>query len=211
MKKYFILTILIVIGLSLFVVSKVGSNLGELSIDNNMRANVHTSYAEVPIDEQIEKADVIVAGTVVDVSPTKWNQDSGEYWEELGGDEEVEQPHVAVAYYTIIVATEQPIIANEGLSSTVEVTVVGISPLDEKDAEFSIDIGDNVVILASEAKLAWRNGERSVLKFLSAPEASLYQQGEDGLYRIGFSTEGVTFEELVARIATIRPDDIQPK
>ena len=40
------------------------------------------SYASVPIDLQIEEADIIFAGTITAVSGTHWNQDSGEYWEQ---------------------------------------------------------------------------------------------------------------------------------
>lgn len=209
MKKYYVLTVLIITGLSLFIVSKVKSNSGELLIDGNMRVSVHTSYAEVPVDEQIEKADVIVAGTVTDISKTQWNQDSGEYWEEVVTHEGVEQPRVAVAYYTINVSTEQPLIAEESLSNNVEVTIVGMSPLNEREAKFPIAVGNKVVILATQSEMAWRDGQRSILKFLSAPEASLFQQGEDGLYRINLDKQGVTFEELVSKIADVRPDAIQ--
>lgn len=189
---------------------KVAHNSTGLSIGGNMRVNVHTSYAEVPIDEQIEKADVIVAGTIESISGTRWNQDSGEYWEETDKREDREHPHLAVAFYTMEISVDRPIVTDRDLADRVEITVVGTSPLDDKRAEFPVEVGDKVVIFAKRSELAWRDGRRQILMFLSAPESSLFWQGEDGLYRMSYEGKsGVSFEELISRIVQKRRDVIK--
>ena len=44
--------------------------------------DVGVTYRAVPFTEMARTADVAAAGVVVAISPTRWNQDSGQYWDE---------------------------------------------------------------------------------------------------------------------------------
>jgi hypothetical protein len=202
MKKYYIgAGLAVIFGLTaLFLAKIMQHNLSITSTD--------FAYAFFSPEEQIELADVIIKGTIKEISQTQWNQDSGEYWEEVVKGDDFEYIQTALPFYTISIKTENTLLADQEMGEEVAITVVGTSPLDNGEGDFSI--GDRVVVLAVHSELAWRDGERSILKFLSAPEASLYEQGEDGLYRINHDKKGVSFEDLIAQIAQKRPDIIQP-
>ena len=170
------------------------------------------SYADVAIDEQIEQADIMFAGTVTNISKTLWNQDSGEYWEEVVKDEGGETLHIALPYYTIELMVDQPIInAQEG--ETLVVTVVGTNPLEEQraDSKYSLRVGSKVVMFIRRSEMAWRDGKQPILQLMSAPEKSCFLCGNDGLYRTAHVNEKeVSLGELIARIAQKRPVVAQP-
>lgn len=175
------------------------------------------SYADVAIDEQIEQANIIFAGTVTNISKTLWNQDSGEYWEEVVKDEGGETLHVALPYYTIELVVDQPIV-NTQKGETLVVTVIGTSPLEEQQAssKYSLQVGSEVVIFLRRSEMAWRDGKRPILQLMSAPEKSCFLRGDDGLYQTAHQNEGMTsLDKLMARIerrraAQERPVVIQP-
>lgn len=178
-------------------------------------ANFKASYADVPIDEQIEQADIIFAGTVTNISKTLWNQDSGEYWEE-----EIEGiTHRALPYYTIELKVSRPIFnAQEG--ETVVVTQVGISPLEKQvqGTEYGIaglQVGSKVVIFVRHAEMGWRDGKKPILGLMSGPTRSYFLRGDDGLYRTAQarmmrklgrtpSLGGLSLDEVIAYIAQRR-------
>lgn len=221
MKKYLVLTVLTVVVLTLFAaVSRARSNTGELSIGNNMRMSVHTSYAEVPIDEQIEVADVIFAGTVTEISKTRWNQDSGEYWEDVVYDEIGNTRYVGLPIYTIELHVTRPIVGDISQNDNLVITVVGHSPLEDSfesvNSNYSLQVGDKVVMFARNSELAWRNGTKPILQLMSAPEQSYFLQDEQNLYRTAQLDinnqpgKAVSLNDLIERIAQKRPIITQP-
>jgi len=175
---------------------------------------VYGSYADVPIDEQIRAANIIFAGTVTDISKTRWNQDSGEYWEEVVKSDVGETIRTASQYYTIKLIVDRAIVdAKEGQELTV--TVAGSSPMDpaysvDESSEYKLSIGAQVVMFVRHSELAWRNGVHPILQLMSAPDRSYFIRGKDGLYRTaqldmqGGREKPVSLDELVVRIDQIR-------
>jgi len=170
------------------------------------------SFANVAIDEQIEKADIILAGRITNISKTLWNQDSGEYWEEVVEDEISETRYVALPYYTIELAVERPIV-NAQKDDTLVVTVIGMSPSEGKhaDSELSLQVGSEVVMFIRHSEMAWREGKRPILQLMSSPEKSGFLRGRHGLYETAhLQEEKASLDELIARIAQKRPVVTQP-
>jgi hypothetical protein len=169
-----------------------------------------TSYAQVPIEQQIDQADVILIGVIADISATQWNQDSNEYWEEVvkGTDPEngdpIEYIDSALPFYTIKLTVKSSIVSDEKPGENVEVTVVGVSPIG--DSEYPIRVGDETVVFAKRSQLEWREGKRPILMFMGSPETSQFWLGEDGLYHTqNQKEEPITLEQLVSRIEKRRP------
>lgn len=179
------------------------------------------SYANVSIDEQIEVADVIFVGAVIHISETHWNQDSGEYWEEVVYDEIGDTRYVGLPIYTIELLVKQPIVGNMQQNDSLIITVVGASPLEDNhesvDNEYVLQDGDNVVMFARNSELAWREGTKPILQLMSAPEQSYFLQGDDGLYRTAQLNarnqpeKAVSLDDLLTRIAQKRPTIVQPQ
>lgn len=135
------------------------------------------------------------------ISETRWNQDSGEYWEEIVKDEET--LHTALPYYTMEFAVVQPII-NVQRGETLVVTVIGTSPLEKQhaeDSEYGLRVGSEVVMFVRHSEMAWRDGKRPILQLMSAPEKSCFVRGNDGLYQTAHQGERrLSLEELIIRI-----------
>jgi hypothetical protein len=69
--------------------------------------------------QMIAEADAIFVGQVTDISPTSWNQDSGEYWEQ-----EIEGTTLtAMPIHQLELAVTQPIVNEIGLSETAVLTI----------------------------------------------------------------------------------------
>lgn len=201
MKKYYIsfgIFTICLLGI-LFLKYQTVTNQGVM-INDEMRVSVHTTFAEVPVNEQIKKSDVIVSGTIVDISTTQWNQDSGEYWEET---------HKGVfrnatAYHTITILNERSLVNEKRLEKEIVLTIAAASPLDFESHETAFSVGDKVVFIARRSQMEWRNGKRPILMLLSSPEASIYKQDSDGLYSIEGSDGELSFDELSSKISSLR-------
>lgn len=150
---------------------------------------IEASYIEYPLETMMSEADMIFQGQVVEISQTRWNQDSGEYWD--GG----------LPYHEIVLAVGQPIVGD--VQDQAKVTVLGNAPLDDQvvlEGGHSLQVGDELVVFARQTELAWRESERvPALMFMGSPESSMLTQKEDGLF---YAIDGQFFSlvELVAQI-----------
>jgi hypothetical protein len=161
-------------------------------------------YVFLTQDEMIDRADAIFAGTIVEISPTRWNQDSGEYYPPKQG---IDYP---MPLHEIEVQVTRPIIDTIGLGETVTVTVVSASPVDARssdDVEHDLKVGDEVVMFVGQTELAWRGGGRKpVILFMSAPDISYLKLGSDGLYHGGGPEKrDYLLDDLIAEIESRRP------
>ncbi|NIT59522.1 MAG: hypothetical protein GWN00_25880 [Aliifodinibius sp.] len=186
------------------------SSLFITACNNLTQPIVMTSYAEVSIDEQIKLADVIVAGTITSISKTRWNQDSGEYWEEVVKDEIEETIHTALPYYTIEILVNKPIL-NAKSGEKLVATVIGMSPLEEQNRNsHRLQVNKEAVVFMRHSEMAWRDGTRPILQLMSTPEKSAFFRGENDLYETAHVDEvAVPLDALITRIAQKRPEDIQ--
>jgi hypothetical protein len=130
--------------------------------------------------ELMTQADLIFAGKVLDISPTRWNQDSGEYWTETTEDgvsadgEKLTTTYSAWPVYEIRMAVDQPIVDKVGVGQEVVLTLLGKSPIDDDvlnsngesvqiDAEsVALQNGQELIVFASQEELAWRDASRPI-------------------------------------------------
>lgn len=216
--------------------------------------HVEFDYGLVTREQMIEQADIIFTGTVNHLSPTSWNQDSGQYWEiemaEIVPEEEVvvengEIPDElrteggvrlsttlsALPLHQITFADVRPIVDSVGLDETVVLIALGNSPADAttRPADHTLQVGDEVIVFARQTEMQWWDGappqllegqqgsyyevgQREVLMFANAPDASYLRLGEDGLYHaqypsLEYDQGPASLDELVSKIAQLRPND----
>lgn len=146
---------------------------------------VQASYVEYPVETMLTEAPIIFVGQVVEISETRWNQDSGEFW--AGG----------LPYHQVTLAVVQTIAGEVEEKATL--TVIGNHPLDDEAAmqsDHSWRVGDEMVVFARQTELTWREPERmSALMLMGSPQSSVLLKGEDGLYHAA-SGEAYTLADL---------------
>jgi len=196
-------------------------------------------YVISPPAEIINQAELIFVGQVRDISPTYWNQDSGEYWEEVTKEGEYETGHRAIPVHDIEMEVMSLLVDEIGVAGKVLLTAIGKSPVDEQTAidntvslvgspDHALVIGSEAIIFGRETEIAWWDGNpirliepadgsppyfeigrKTVLQL--TPGAYLLL-GEDGLY---YSLENgdwgkVSLAELRQQIQQYREVLVQP-
>ena len=189
---------------------------------NIIRIEQHASYLTSAYEQQVKTADLIFVGTLTDISPSKWNQDSGEYWT----DESSERVTATLQYHTLQFDVSQFVINKTESQDvkSIEITVLGPSPLD-KNADYSLSVGDNVVIFARETELAWKEGDhrKPIIEIATAPELAFFVQFEkpDGPYsgkiihdlgKGNFTTEDISLplQDFISQIQSIAKNQPSP-
>lgn len=189
----------------------------------------HVTYEQLSFDQLATTAQGVYVGTIVDVSRTKWNQDSGAYWEETITDAQgLETIDAALPYYEVVLDVDQPIVDEvdavtdaAGSGRRVVFTVIGMSPADEADAvrealgvgtgedHAHIAAGQPAVVFAERATIAWRGGSRTVLQLIGDPRQSVVPVAVDGLPGSdGHADAGApaTLDGLAAQVRALRAD-----
>lgn len=186
-----VIVILIFVLLAVFVANK-----WVLPMVASRFLKLEASYVEYPLDTMMSEAGVIFHGQVVETSQTRWNQDSGEYWN--GG----------LPYHEIVFAVGQPIVGE--VQEQVKMIVLGNTPLDDQvalESGHSLQIGDELVVFARQTELAWREMEQMpALMFMGSPESSMLTQKEDGLF---YAIDG-QFYSLAEWVAQIQQKRTAP-
>ena len=189
---------------------------------NIIRIEQQASYTSLTYEQQVKNADLVFVGTLTDISPAKWNQDNGEYWT----DESSDRVTTPLQYHTLRFDVSQFVInrtESQDLKS-IEITVLGPSPLDE-NADYSLSVGNNVVIFALETELAWKEGNhrKPIIEFANAPELAFFVQFDkpDGPYsgkiihdlgKRDFTTEDISLplQDLISQIQSIDKNQQSP-
>lgn len=164
----------------------------------------HATYAAMSFEERVAQADMIVTGRVIELSDTRWNQDSGAYWQEV--DAEGEQVRQALPLYTVTLAVRETL-AGPLSEPFLTVTILGVSPRSAGSDEHhpAMQVGDEVIIMTRQTELAWRDGSRTVWYLLGNPAESYLTQASDGLYYLPETTAGWTPTTFSQAIAAHRP------
>lgn len=168
-----------------------------------------SSYVYQSLPEMVATADAIVLGRVVAITPARFNQDSGAYWEQAG--------YTTLPYYELTVALQRPLLDTIGLGSRATITVLGGSPagtdasagvpIDNAEAA-ALNVGDEAVFVVARRAMAWRGGTpgqqatRPILRFQSAPELSMLIRRPDGAFASS-DPDGrpIRLDQLIAQIA----------
>ena len=158
------------------------------------------SYISLSDAEKSTTSGAILRGKIVAISPTTWNQDNGEAWDNEGSGIATMQLH------TVDIQVEQKIIDTLGLGDTITVTSLGTSPAEEF-ADYQLGVGDEAVLFVKKAKIAWREGEtKEVILYTGSPLQSIYVKNYEGQYALLDDTEVLSLDELVAKISPFRSD-----
>jgi hypothetical protein len=165
----------------------------------------HATYLAKSYEERVAEADTILVGKVQRVSATRWNQDSGESWEPDQPTSADHVVHVPLPFYTVEIENIQSVVPEGSAAESVSLTIVGISPNDRAGDGVELQPGDQVLILARQVDLPWKDGTRSILGLIGDPTESFLRQRADGLYETK-SARGaaLTLDELVAQIKRMR-------
>ena len=158
-----------------------------------------STYEYVPFETMIKEAGVIVAGKVIAVGETRWNQDSGEYWEETFKDGDYETIVSALPYYEITMSVDQLLADSLGVKDgQLIITVIGTSPVDNQELASPIHpkSGEEIVAFVRQGEIGWRSGpitynkddgsletgRKAAILFLGGPDNSHLLKNESGLY-----------------------------
>ena len=168
------------------------------------------SYLYMSREERIDAARAIFTGRVVSISPTEWNQNSGEAWAIDPEDSNPNSP-AALMIHTITIAVDQPIVDTINLGKEITITVIGNSPVDGPTDD-GLQVGDSAVFFVQERVLAWREGGmQKKLMFVNAPQDSHLVSQADGLYHTWKDEQPpLSFNDLIKEIAQRRKVLIQP-
>ncbi|MCB0217318.1 MAG: hypothetical protein KDH92_11810 [Chloroflexi bacterium] len=195
--------------------------LGAPAADPAERVDVDVAYQSASFEQLARESNVVASGQVVRISPTRWNQDDGTYWERTLTDAAgLETIEVALPYYQIEIAPERFVVdAGGGLSADggpLTLTVVGMSPLDDPAgaglavSEQSLEqtaprVGDRVLVFATPMEIDWLGGSRKVLGPTGAPGQSVLGLAPDGRFvSPGAGLAPATLDDLAARILSLR-------
>jgi len=179
--------------------------------------SAHPVYAALSRRERIQQADAIVRAEVQAISPTRWNSDSGQPWTPLPP--EIPDRPVPVPIHTVTLRVIQTLAARESLPDSIEVVVIGNSPLEappthqrwvKVPAEHQLHVGDSIVAFLSRRDLVWEGGRRSVWMFIGFPAASYLKARPDGRWGEEVfdgppeERQALRWEELEAQIRALR-------
>lgn len=181
----------------------------------NIIIEQESSYMSLTREEMIDQAAVIFVGKVVNISPTRWNQDSGEPWYD-------EATGSGLQLHYIELEVLQPIVDTIGLDKRVTITALGASPVDgqadkegdevitQSGPDHDLKVGNEAVIFAIQTDLAWRDGTRPILELMGVPRDAHFIRGDDGQYHGRPNEKPVSLEELINRVAQRRETLVQP-
>lgn len=136
-------------------------------------------YEELTLAKAAAIAERAVHGVVTDVSPTRWNQNSGEYWTDLSADEQTMA--VALPYYEVTISLADDLRSGRRLRHPVVVTVLGFSPVDQEGS--TLVSGTEIVAFLRSTQLTWRDGSKSILQLVGDPDEILLKRDPDGAFR----------------------------
>jgi hypothetical protein len=192
----------VILGISLYLFSVNADNNTTSTSTSNMpipSSIFEGSYEYASMERMFKEANVIVAGKVLSISETKWNQDSGEYWEETFQHNGSETIVGALPYYEITMSVDNLLADSLGVKNgQLTITTIGISPVDDQEeaSPFHPKSGDEIVAFVRQGEIGWRGGEirynkedgsietgrKAALLFMGGPDTSHLLKNEAGLY-----------------------------
>lgn len=197
--RLFIFILVISVGLLATACSSASPNvldngtadpLLSVSEPSPVEVSFSTEYVMATREELIDEADVILVGRVNHISPTRWNQDSGEYWEEVTTEGEFETAHSALPVHYLEIEIVWLIVDDIGIEEKfVTLTAVGKSPVDDTNLteenniqvaglpDHHLQAGNEVIIFIRQTELAWHDEAHPITFVQPSDGSSPYFQG----------------------------------
>jgi len=157
----------------------------------------HASYVQVSQQELIELADSIFEGTVLSISPTRWNQDSGDKWD--GG----------LMLHAVEIEVDQPLVGDVAAGERFSLTILGASP-GEGHVDYDFKAGDTSIFFTKRTDLTWSDGFRTVNMLIGAPAGSYLLADENGMFKGQLFSQPMSLDEVTKLIAEHRVVINQP-
>ncbi|MBK6769004.1 MAG: hypothetical protein IPG72_08345 [Ardenticatenales bacterium] len=178
------------------------------------------SYSDLPLSAKVASAPLIVTGTVLEVTPSRWNQDDGTFWEKVETDAFGQQTvDTAVPYHTVVVQVDRTLANRDGVGTDkLTLTIVGMG----SDAALAASVdaggvtslasdtvsaaeGERVIAFVRPGQLAWRDGTmRPVLVPMGAPGSTVVSEAA---VNGGALSDVASFDALVAQVEHARAVD----
>ncbi len=154
-------------------------------------------------------ADGIVVGRVSNISAAQWNQDDGKYWDDT---QDPANTMASFPFHYLEVDVLETIVNTSELPSPLQITVLSDhvsldaegNVTNEGEGPEALAVGDQVVIFARQAELAWRGGPRPALVLIGVPSQSYFKLNADGLYQGHLLDKPLPLDELIALIRAER-------
>ncbi len=190
-------------------VSRESDRLTPVDLTPVIHRSQSVSYREVPTNQVIDEAEAIFIGRVMAISPSRWNQDSGKYWE----DEKAEM--ATLQYYEVTLEVEEFIVNDIGLGSPVVLTVLGPSPADNEfgihgnapqraiTGHLSFQREERALLFVKYVPMAWRGGPKERLMLVGGPQGK-YTITEDGQALNASSAKRNTTLTEIRKIIAVR-------
>jgi hypothetical protein len=144
---------------------------------------------------------------VTAISETRYNQDSGEYWEDRSEDGEMTDD--ALAYHTVELSSTTPLFDEIGVGESITLAVLGESPWDPCAVSNSpFQTGQEVLVFVRQKQLAWRGEQtRAFLMPVGDPRAATLAKGSDGLYYslpMQQTGAGLSLDDVIDKVRDLR-------
>ena len=155
------------------------------------------STSLTPIETQIAQSDLIVLGTIAEISGTCYNQDGGEYYSN------------ALPYFEIRLTVSEYLQQKSAIDAPeLILTAVGYGVM--PNSEWPFAVGDQVLAFVVGRELAWKgNSSRPILRPFDDPTSSLLLGQPDGTFvSVGGYHDPLALPELRAQLPAVgEPDE----
>jgi len=203
-RKFMLTSLIVILGVAVGFIASVGNRpVASMQHPSPEAVSVvieqHSSYVLITREEMIQQADLIFVGKVKVISPTSWNQDNGEYWNN------------GLLIHTLEVEILRPIAGDTQwvTNKSMLLTILGNSPADGH-SEHGLQTDNQAVFFVRETDLAWREGKRKVVMPLGMPTDFYFLLGTDGTYHGRFNEQATSLEKLIERISQHRDVLMEP-
>lgn len=200
--------VLVVIGLLIVACSSL--SIDSEAVTPEIYREPLFSYRGMSTEQVIDDAEAILIGQVISISPSRWNQDNGEYWED-----ETSQM-ASLQYYEVTLEVAEAVVDRIGLGDKPVITVLGPglartdSEAEARDIQhtqtdnISFYTGEKVLLFLKRVPLAWRGGPIEKIMLVGGPQGK-YTLTDDGrALNTSASGKDTTLSALLEQISARR-------
>jgi hypothetical protein len=156
-----------------------------------VEVEMHVDYVTLSTEEAIRQASAIVIGPVEHISASRWNQDSGEYWDDSGS------AMSSLLYYEATLVVEASIRGGYQPGEKITLTILGNSP----DESF-LQTAERVLVMLEKRAIAWRTVPRERVVVVGGPQGKYHLTQDGQALNAADPRRSMALEQLLAQIAS---------